>query len=314
MCPELTIVIPVRNREHLIAHTLDTIASSTMLPQRIVVVDNGSTDQSMAVCRQWAAHCTRMNVAVLTEPQPGASIARNRGLADVETPWVYFFDSDDDFDVHFIECFHHWLHSATSETCDLLTVPVSQEVNGHRVERAFPAPATAPRHIVSSMLSTQSMVFRTSWLRRLGGWNTTLLQWDDWELGLRALMASPRLSHLDHPPFHTIHVHAESLTGASFSENYEGTLRAMMAASALGHDAQREDVLQALYLRAEMMAGKLVSERCQAGARRYIDFAQTLPAHHSWPWRMLGRMLRTYSAHHGRGAWRIALLPFSPRH
>ena len=67
------------------------------------------------------------------------------------------------------------------------------------------------------MLSTQSVVWRTAFLREIGGWNESVLVWNDWELGLRALLATPRMLILPQEGYHQILQHAQSITGETFS-------------------------------------------------------------------------------------------------
>ena len=99
MSNQLTVIIPIYNRAHVLARTLDSIAASTVLPAELILVDNNSQDDSLRCCRNWAArHATdTFRVTVLEAQRPGASVARNVGLAAYTTPYVYFFDSDDLF-------------------------------------------------------------------------------------------------------------------------------------------------------------------------------------------------------------------------
>lgn len=95
--PLLTVVIPVYNRANLVKDTLQSLADQTLQVFDVVLVDNNSTDNSLAVLQQWAdehsSHDRR--ITVLSEAKRGACAARNRGASEVKTPWVMFFDSDD---------------------------------------------------------------------------------------------------------------------------------------------------------------------------------------------------------------------------
>ena len=91
--PELTIVVPVWNAGEFLPVCLASIAAQTFAGWRCVLVDDGSTDGSGAVCDEWAAKDGRFSV--IHKPNGGASSARNAGLAAADTEWVYFFDADD---------------------------------------------------------------------------------------------------------------------------------------------------------------------------------------------------------------------------
>ena len=96
---EVSIVIPVRDRETLVGRTLDSVAAQTWRPLHLIVVDNNSADASVRKVSEWAgarASDTGLRVTQLQETRPGASAARNRGLEAVTGRYVIFFDSDDE--------------------------------------------------------------------------------------------------------------------------------------------------------------------------------------------------------------------------
>ena len=95
----LSIVIPIYNRAEIVCRTLNSIAAQECIEKcKIILVDNNSTDNTIDVLSQWkdspaAAH---LDVTILSEHKPGAAAARNCGFNAVDTPWVMFFDSDDE--------------------------------------------------------------------------------------------------------------------------------------------------------------------------------------------------------------------------
>ena len=318
------IVLPVRNRAHCVLQTLDSIAASTLLPAQLIIVDNGSTDDSLAVCNEWARRhqADGIDIRVISEPHPGANVARNRGLAECTATYVAFFDSDDHFDPGAIADITAAL-DAWQAPADLLFLPVLQETGGKTRTRYYHQTDSPATHILTSMLSTQSMVFRTAWLRDLGGWDEQLTVWQDWELGLRALLHAPRIHWLTDRPYHRILVHPDSITGTSFTQTLDGTLLTMRAAlddirkwdtsqpspttTTTELDHRRDQALTALYLRAMLMSGHLRREHNPEGAAAYRNLASIILPHPARPLRLLGTMLSNYTALGLRGAWRIAL-------
>ncbi len=320
MTPSLTIIIPVRNRQHCIAATLDSIAASTVLPACLLVVDNGSTDATADVVRQWAAAHAHggMDIRMVEESRAGAGNARNRGLEECATEYVYFFDSDDLFGTGFIEQLSHCIAGDGAEA-DIILVRTRQCVNGVVADRFFGHPDTLSSHIIASTLSTQSVVYRTAWLRRLGGSDVRLRLWIDWELGVRVLLQKPATCVLangsaDGQPvaYHTIFVHPDSITGPSLAARGEALMPAFAQVladinSAAIPDGERRQALLALRYRANIVAGQLAAQRNGAVAhelRRWVD--NSLPAVSAWH-RMMAALLRAYTSLGGRGAWRIAL-------
>ena len=94
----ITIVMPVRDRASVVGRTLESIERQTFRPLSVVIVDNGSTDITPEIVEKWRRRVDGddFKVTVVTEPRPGASAARNRGLREVESEYVMFFDSDDE--------------------------------------------------------------------------------------------------------------------------------------------------------------------------------------------------------------------------
>jgi GT2 family glycosyltransferase len=165
--------------------------------------------------------------------------------------------------------------------------------------------------IATSMLSTLSMFFRTAWLREIGGWDERLAVWQDWELGVRALLHHPRMRWLTQKAYHEIMLHENSITGASPTTRWKAALNTMriardtimQAASATSFNPS--PCLRALCLRAYIHAGLLSREGCQEGARAFYAFARQVHSTPSFRLRLLGTVLQHYTALGGRGAWRI---------
>ena len=311
MSLSLTVIIPVYNRAHCVLRTLDSVFASSQRPRQLLVVDNGSSDGSYDVCCRWADEhqCEDMSVRVLCETKPGAPAARNRGLDECQTDFVCFFDSDDLFDAGLVADAEVVLEQ--DPTTDLLCVRVLQDVKGKRHSRYFNRTQNPFVHILSSMLSTLSMIFRTEWLRGIGGWDERLTVWQDWELGLRALLHQPRVQWLDHRAYHCICVHGDSITGTSFTQTMRGTLCAMDVAMEQVGKVHEEDVrsrcLRALYFRSLIMAGMLQRERNAEGVQAYGQLACHCLPRPSRIVRWMGRFLNRYVVWGGRGAWWLAL-------
>lgn len=283
----VTIVVPVHNREGYLQHVLKAIPEEYPL----IVVDNASTDASLAVAQQICQ--TRAHAIVTTEAEPGAAAARNRGLALCKTPWVYFFDSDDDFT--------GLPHIGNDKAeYDMVCIPTRMVVDGKERIRDYRPTSSIPVQILTAMLSTQAMIFRTDWLRAIGGWDNRCRVWDDWELGIRSLLHQPRLKWDTQVAYHHIYVHADSITGTSYSERAEGIAQCMRIAYDNITAARNEQALKALDLRCSIVCGTLRKEGNPKAARNMRQLIKR-PT-------LFGTILEWYTALGGRGAWRIALL------
>lgn len=225
----VSVIIPYRNRKHLLSRTLDSLFRQTHRPLTLFLVDNGSTDGGTALCRAFArSHdAPDFRIRLISAPDGGASHARNAGLTAVTDPYVCFFDSDDVFDPFFLD--ELLSRMEREKHCNIVFAKTRMIFESGRTKvRAFPR-LTLANHLLSGMISTQSFLIRTEFLRQTGGWNEALPKWNDYELGVRILQ-SELLSAIVVPHvFHRIYQHADSLTGSSPADRYRDLYPALSA-------------------------------------------------------------------------------------
>lgn len=89
--PLVSIIIPCHNAGAWLAETLASALAQTWAGKEIIVVDDGSQDASLAVARRFAAR----GVRVVSQPNRGASAARNHGLKLARGDYIQFLDADD---------------------------------------------------------------------------------------------------------------------------------------------------------------------------------------------------------------------------
>lgn len=85
----VSVIIPSFNRSSLLGHCLDSVASQTTLPLEIIVVDDGSSDETIEMLS------SRPGVKLITQENSGPGAARNRGAAVARGEYLAFLDSDD---------------------------------------------------------------------------------------------------------------------------------------------------------------------------------------------------------------------------
>ena len=293
---DITIIIPVYNRKDYIRKTVESLGTGYPL----VLVDNGSTDGSLDVCKKIAAE--RPNTILAIEKTRGAAAARNKGLSLCTTKWVYFFDSDDIFT---------GLPVNWNEDADMVCIPTRQEISGKLHTRAYYAVSSPHVQVLSSMLNTLSMIFRTDYLRRIGAWNTSCVIWDDWELGLRALLQKPKVEWITSQAFHVIKIHPDSITGNGYASRTPEILYTLGVAfddiyNMVGDDRERKKAFAALFYRCYIVSGQMQREgsmESSAEVRRFIydRFRVNKQSHR------MGRLFEWAASKGVRGLWRIAL-------
>jgi glycosyltransferase involved in cell wall biosynthesis len=91
----ITVVIPAYNAAAFLRRTLDSVAAQYSQPDAIVIADDGSSDDTIAVANAFAASHSGCAVRVLREAHRGPGAARNAAVKAAQTPWIAFLDSDD---------------------------------------------------------------------------------------------------------------------------------------------------------------------------------------------------------------------------
>ena len=319
---ELTIVIPYFNREKFLPRTFRSLERSTRRAARLIFVDNGSQDGSRALCEDFARRHPEQDILLLSESRSGAAIARNAGLAEVKTPWTYFFDSDDELSPRFIEQMEQTLKEHAEQNFDVIAFrTVMVHPDGSMTQRQSMFNESATDQILMSQLVTQNLFVRTDFLRRIGGWNEQLREWDDWELGIRVLVGGGKVLWLRDCAYHRIYLHPDSLTGKNFLTTCRGIDVAMQSVLNLCREKKKgrmdtpksSSICRALAFRYALLSGILLREGGRTASLRFWSRAlqcasaacgSKVPRSLRLPL----ALFRAYTARGGRGAWRLARL------
>lgn len=92
-----TVIVPVYNREKIIRKTLDSVFEQSYRPIELVIIDDGSSDESVNICINWAEHIEddMFSVKIFKQENKGAPSARNKGIELSTGRFIQFLDSDD---------------------------------------------------------------------------------------------------------------------------------------------------------------------------------------------------------------------------
>jgi len=88
---KITVVIPTYNRYKFLKRALDSVFAQTYLSQDVIVVDDGSTDDTFQIQKDFPT------IKYLYQKNAGVSSARNTGIKEAKNEWVAFLDSDDEW-------------------------------------------------------------------------------------------------------------------------------------------------------------------------------------------------------------------------
>ena len=87
---DISVVIPTFNRRNLLKRAIHSVIKQTIEPREIIVIDNGSTDQTYQMVSSLFP-----DINYFTEKKRGVSAARNKGIIKSKSKWIAFLDSDD---------------------------------------------------------------------------------------------------------------------------------------------------------------------------------------------------------------------------
>jgi len=191
----VTVVIPTFNRNAALRRALESVRSQTRRPDRVIVVDDGSTDDTpLWVKRDFP------DVTYLRQDNRGVSAARNRGIAAADGEWVAFLDSDDEWRPQKLERqlaalgdnpAYHLCH--TNE----IWIRGGRRVNEGK-RHAKSGGWIFQRCLPLCVISPSSAIVRRTLLNDLGGFDETLPVCEDYDMWLR-ICSRNRVLFLDEP-------------------------------------------------------------------------------------------------------------------
>ncbi|MCI5627502.1 MAG: glycosyltransferase family 2 protein [Porphyromonadaceae bacterium] len=263
MAEELSVIIPVFNREKLVCRCLDSVKAQTYRPLHVIVVDNDSTDTTFRTVTEWGRANAEpaLRMSLLSEKKPGAAAARNRGFQQVKGDKLCFFDSDDtmrpDFAAEVMKAFD------LNPAANLVTWrTVRHELNGRRHLMKYASDNFLINHIFHCVFVTMQYAVRRPFFSNHGIWNENLMAWNDYELGFRMLLADPNVAAVP-KVLADKHQLGNSITGTSFAPRagvWERSLETMRATAAKCRRDDRDRLLRLIDYRFMLLAAQYGAE------------------------------------------------------
>lgn len=97
----ISIIIPVFNAQEFLCRCLESIYNQSYSDYEVIIVDDGSIDQSLKIAKEWENKDKR--IRVVTQQNSGVGKARNRGIYESRGEWICFIDSDDYVEPTYLE-------------------------------------------------------------------------------------------------------------------------------------------------------------------------------------------------------------------
>jgi glycosyltransferase involved in cell wall biosynthesis len=215
--PRVSVLIPVYNGERFLRAALDSVISQTEAAWELIVVDDGSTDGSSEILREYAAADPR--VRVFHKPNSGISDTLNAGLRHARAAWIARLDADDVMLPHRLER----QLAFVAEHPDLVAAGsdyelIDQHGAGHGTRYPLPRSAADSERLFQReallAFTHPTMLYRTEAARAVGGYQRALEPCEDLDLFTR-LMLSEGAIRIQPESLTRYRVHAGSISSRS---------------------------------------------------------------------------------------------------
>ena len=187
--PEVAVVIPAYNAAPFLRETVASVLVSNFVTTEIVIVDDGSKDDTVAVAHQLAREYPG-KVRVIEQKNAGVSVARNTGFAHTSAPSVCFLDADDRLRPDALAALRVFLHQDPDCIAAYGDVAYIDQDSKPLPSRAKKSPKPSGNLLASilqgNLVDTPGAVlFRSAAVRRAHGFKAGLRRSQDWEFYVR---------------------------------------------------------------------------------------------------------------------------------
>lgn len=253
----VSIVMPVRNRATIISAAIDSVLAQSYSEWELVVVDDGSSDDTAAVVQGFASRDAR--VRLVRGPAAGVCAARNRGIAASTGTYIAFLDSDN---VWVPDLLAHSV--AALEAGEAVAVYAAVEMVRDNDADRFLAISGDRDDLLfgGNFVDLNTLVARSSAIEAIGGFDESLRRWVDYDLAIRLF----GIGRVDLLPFVGVIYSETSGTGRISTVEAPGWEQVVLSKYMLDWDA----VTAALPAR--------VPGRVSIVMPSYADWRRTLPA------------------------------------
>lgn len=173
---KISVVIPAYNAAGFLPRCLKSVFAQTLTPDEIIVVDDGSTDNTAAVAAE-------MGATVVRRPNGGLSAARNTGIQKASSEWIALLDADDMWAAEKLE---RQVACISSDTVLIYTGVRIFDDNGTRRYCLANTPSAAKKMLrYRNSIAVSSVIVRRDAVMQDGGFREDIRACEDWEMWVR---------------------------------------------------------------------------------------------------------------------------------
>lgn len=189
---DITIVIPCYNYAEYLKEAVQSAINQTLKPARIIIIDDGSTDDSLGVATKYK----NKFVDVITKANEGVIATKNLGIKLSETTWTIFLDADDVMPKNYLE-------SLYKNACDCRSDIVYTDMNyiGAKNEKLKSQRFSLGALLINNYIHNSALI-STTVLKKSGGYKKEMSGgYEDWELYITLAENGSKFSYIPEPAF-----------------------------------------------------------------------------------------------------------------
>ncbi len=188
MDPVVSVIIPTFNREKMILECLDSIKNQTYRPIQVIVIDDGSSDNTHALVKKWKKDNTepkQFEICYYYQRNSGAPSARNLGIIKSKGAYIQFLDSDDFLaPAKFADAAFEFRLNEELDLVYCLRADFNhdnKEITKFKKETANLEQSCTPQEVSLKSMWTALPVCKREVVIAAGEWDTNLSSMQDWE-------------------------------------------------------------------------------------------------------------------------------------
>jgi glycosyltransferase involved in cell wall biosynthesis len=183
--PRFSIIVPAYNRANTISRTLDSLYAQTSTDFEVIVVDDGSTDNTREIV---SVYVQQKGLNYFYQPNSGVSAARNFGAIHANSEYLLFLDSDDTVTSNWIKDYEEKI---LEQGADLLYCGITRIRNGVVIGQTDPA-NPFNNGVAYGNFIPGSFCLKTELFESVGGYDTILSYSENTELSFRLKQKGPK--------------------------------------------------------------------------------------------------------------------------
>lgn len=185
----ISVVIPCYNYGKYVGEAIDSVLAQTLKPTEIIVIDDGSTDDSLNIIEKY-----KDQVTVISQKNSGIIITKNLGLETAVGDWIVYLDADDKIEPEFLSALYR---SARGFNADVAYS--GMRFIGHE-KGVFESRPFSRRSLRKGNYINNSSLMRREAVVSIGGYKEAMsFGYEDWELYIALAQANCRFRYVPEP-------------------------------------------------------------------------------------------------------------------